>query len=66
MTSPARNLFVARMTVPGEPWPGHFGLEAIAFDAFRVGFPAWFPDIETDYSLDFADIVTASNAFMRG
>lgn len=66
VTPPARNLFVARMTVPGGPWPGHFGLEAIAFDAFKVGFPTWFPSIKTDYSLCFADIVTASNAFMRG
>lgn len=62
---PAENLFVARMTVPGGPWPGHFGLEAILFTAFKVGFPAWFPAIETDYSLDFADFLAASNGFMR-
>jgi len=66
VTPPARNLLVARMTVPGGPWPGHFGLEAIVFDAFKAGFPEWFPALDTGYSLDFADVITASNAFMRG
>jgi len=63
---PGQNLFVARMTVPGGPWPGHFGLEAIVFDAFKAGFPAWFPAIDSGHSLDFADVIVASNGFMRG
>jgi hypothetical protein len=63
---PDHNLLVARMTVPGGPWPGHFGLEAIVFDAFRAGFPAWFPATVSAHSVDFADVIVASNGFMRG
>jgi hypothetical protein len=40
---PEVNLLVARLTVPGGPWPGHFGLEAILFRASEASMPEWFP-----------------------
>jgi hypothetical protein len=64
--SAASRLFVARMTVPGGPWPGHFGLECIAFDTFRAAFPDFFPALDAEFVLDFADTHGASDGFVRG
>src|SRR6266516_6708713 len=64
------NLVVGRMTVPGGPWPGHFGLEAVVFDAEPASMPASFPPLSGAQSgafrLHFGRIVAASRGFRDG
>lgn len=64
--SSAMNLFVARMTVPGGPWPGHYGLEGILFSARQVFFPTWFPSAAWRSQLVFGNVANASHGFLRG
>lgn len=65
------NLAVARMTGPGGPWPGHFGLEAVAFTAKPAQSPTWFPPLPVRpggdvLQLSFGTPVAASRAFSDG
>ena len=60
------NLVVARMTVPGGPWPGHFGLEAVAFRALPATAPAWFPPVAAGHGLCFGAPLAASRGFADG
>ncbi|MGH3935300.1 MAG: hypothetical protein ACRDS1_10055 [Pseudonocardiaceae bacterium] len=60
------NVMVARMTVPGGPWPGHFGLEAVAFTAFPARMPEAFPTIAAEAGLHFGQVLAASRAFRAG
>lgn len=62
------NVAVARMTVPGGPWPGHFGLEAIVFTALPARFPEFFPAAPrpTSSALSFGRILGASRAYRDG
>lgn len=67
----AVNLAVARMTVPGGPWPGNFGLEAVAFTAQPAEPPEWFPPPPDAASvvahrLCFGTPIVASRAFTDG
>lgn len=62
----ATNVLVARMTVPGGPWPGHFGLEAIVFGAVEASWPRWFPPVERPYPLHLGHVLAASNGFAMG
>ena len=63
----AINLLVGRMTVPGGPWPGHYGLEAVAFTARPCRMPDWFPTLNAPIqSLFFAHFVTGSDAYLKG
>jgi hypothetical protein len=64
--TPAVNLLVARMTVPGGPWPGHFGLEAILFTAFEARMPPWFPSITMPFPLHFGTVLAATDGFLKG
>jgi len=57
---------VARMTVPGGPWPGHYGLEGVVFRTRKASFPGWFPAIPASVPLDFATLVAASAGFSAG
>ncbi len=58
------NVLVARMVVPGGPWPGHYGLEAVAFTAERAVMPGAFPPCEErGQVLAFGRIVAASKAY---
>ncbi|MFC5725046.1 hypothetical protein ACFP1Z_33390 [Streptomyces gamaensis] len=58
------NVLVARMVVPGGPWPGHYGLEAVAFTAERAVMPGSFPSCEDrGQALAFGRIVAASKAY---
>ncbi|MCC3770900.1 hypothetical protein [Streptomyces sp. UNOC14_S4] len=60
----AVNVLVARMVVPGGPWPGHYGLEAVAFTAERAVMPRAFPPCDTQGQvLTFGEIMAASKAF---
>jgi len=58
------NLVVGRMTVPGGPWPGHFGLEGVVFDAELASMPDQFPPLGGTQSgafrLHFGRIAAAS------
>jgi hypothetical protein len=58
------NVIVARLLVPGSPWPGHYGLEAVVFVARASLSPDWFPKAEIP--LTFAETLAASAAFERG
>jgi hypothetical protein len=60
------NLIVGRMTVPGGPWPGHFGLEAVAFSASDAQMPPWFPPVTGFQPLHLADTLMMSDGFSRG
>lgn len=60
------NLVVARMTVPGGPWPGHFGLEAVAFRAVPAQPPDWFPPLLAAHPLCFGIPLAASRGFAEG
>lgn len=60
------NLAVARMTVPGGPWPGHFGLEAVAFQAAPASVPQWFPPVASAHGLCFGTPLAASRGFSDG
>lgn len=60
------NALIARMTVPGGPWPGHYGLEALAFTATPVTFPDWFPHTGAVSTIHFGEVVATSNGFARG
>jgi hypothetical protein len=60
------NLAVARMTVPGGPWPGHFGLEAVAFRAMPAQMPTWFPPVAVAHALCFGVLLAASRGFAGG
>lgn len=62
----AINLAVARMTVPGGPWPGHFGLEAVAFRAVPATAPDWFPPVASAHRLCFGAVLAASRGFAEG
>lgn len=57
---------VARMTVPGGPWPGHYGLEAVVFDALPARFPGWFPPVSAPFALHFAAVREHSAGFSGG
>ncbi|WP_372405817.1 hypothetical protein [Streptomyces luteireticuli] len=58
------NILVARMVVPGGPWPGHYGLEAVAFTAERAVMPGAFPPCEDrGQVLTFGRIMAASKAY---
>lgn len=59
------SVLVARMTVPGGPWPGRFGLEALAFTTRPAVMPGWFPDAP-ESGLHFGEMVAASRAFRDG
>jgi hypothetical protein len=59
------SVLVARMTVPGGPWPGRFGLEAVAFTARRAVMPGWFPPA-AESGLYFGEMAAASRAFRDG
>lgn len=61
------NVLVARLLVPGGPWPGHYGLEAVAFAAREAMMPSWFPQRGTDHQLvTFAETMAVSAAFQQG
>ncbi len=60
------NLVVARMTVPGGPWPGHFGLEMVAFLAAPAQTPDWFPPLAAAHPLCFGVPIAASRGFAEG
>jgi hypothetical protein len=60
------NLIVARMTVPGGPWPGHFGLEAVIFSASDAQMPTWFPPMTGLQPLHLADTLMMSDGFSKG
>lgn len=63
------NVFVARMLVPGGPWPGHFGLEAVVFEAREAVVPGWYPRADgeaEEHPLTFASAIAASAAFRDG
>ncbi len=60
------NMAVARMTVPGGPWPGHFGLEAVIFTAEPVRMPEAFPTAGGEAGLHFGQVLVASRAFRDG
>jgi hypothetical protein len=64
--APAVNLLVARLTVPGGPWPGHFGLEAILFRASQACMPEWFPPTPMPFPLHFCEVLAATNGFLKG
>ncbi|MEU3355289.1 hypothetical protein [Streptomyces sp. NPDC037389] len=58
------NVLVARMVVPGGPWPGHYGLEAVAFTAERAAMPRAFPPCDTHGQvLMFGEVMAASKAY---
>jgi hypothetical protein len=59
------SVLVARMTVPGGPWPGRFGLEALAFTTRPAVMPGWFP-AAPESGLHFGEMVAASRAFRDG
>jgi hypothetical protein len=63
---PRHVLLVARMTVPGGPWPGHYGIESLLFDARPARFPSWFPPVEEPFALHFGTLRMASDGFARG
>jgi len=60
------NMLAGRMTVPGGPWPGHFGLESITFDAEPARFPDWFPPVADGSPLHFGTVIASSNGFAAG
>lgn len=60
------NVLVGRMTVPGGPWPGHFGLEALAFRATSGAMPPAFGTGNAEFSLDFGALVAASRGYRDG
>lgn len=62
----ALNVLVARLIVPGGPWPGHYGLEVAAFTARMAVMPEWFPSFDGTLSLHFAESIGLSGGFQRG
>ncbi|HVO53366.1 MAG TPA: hypothetical protein VMT37_03035 [Solirubrobacterales bacterium] len=61
------NVLVARMLVPGSPWPGHRGMEAVVFRSRSSRTPNWFPEHETSHDVvTFADTVASSAALRNG
>lgn len=62
----ALNALVARMTVPGGPWPGHYGLEAVVFTARDAVMADWFPPLPEPYALHFGDVKGESKGFAAG
>lgn len=60
------SVMVARMTVPGGPWPGRFGLEAVAFTASPARMPEAFPAAAAEAGLHFGQVLAASRAFREG
>jgi len=66
VTTSGVNVLVARMTVPGGPWPGHFGLEAAVFDAAPAEMPAAFPALAQCAPLRFGRLRGASRGLAAG
>ncbi|MGH3694929.1 MAG: hypothetical protein ACRDRX_13240 [Pseudonocardiaceae bacterium] len=67
--NPARsgpNALVARMTVPGGPWPGHFGLEAAVFHSRPAVMPTGFPPARNELTLNFGTLLAASRGYRDG
>lgn len=60
------NALVARMTVPGGPWPGHFGLEAAVFQSCPAVMPTDFPPARSELALDFGTLLAASRGYRDG
>ncbi|MEV6985844.1 hypothetical protein AB0M95_31920 [Sphaerisporangium sp. NPDC051017] len=54
------------MTVPGGPWPGHFGLEAAIFRSHPAVMPASYPPARSDVSLHFGQLLAASRGYRDG
>jgi hypothetical protein len=59
------NVLVARMLVPGSPWPGHRGMEAVVFRSRSSRMPAWFPEIESGHDVVTLAETVASSAALR-
>lgn len=67
--TPARsrlNALVARMTVPGGPWPGRFGLEAAVFSSRPAVMPIDFPPARAELALYFGRLLAASRGYRDG
>ncbi|MGH3814832.1 MAG: hypothetical protein ACRDUV_20700 [Pseudonocardiaceae bacterium] len=67
--TPARsglNVLVARMTVPGGPWPGHFGLEAAVFRSSPAVMPTAFPPARSELALHFGTLLATSRGYRNG
>jgi hypothetical protein len=60
------NVLVARMTVPGGPWPGHFGLETVVFRSRPAVMPAACPPTRKGVGLHFGQLVAASRGYRDG
>lgn len=60
------NALVARMTVPGGPWPGHFGLEAAVFHSRPAVMPTDFPPARSEPALDFGRLLAVSRGYRDG
>jgi len=60
------NVLVARMTVPGGPWPGHFGLETVVFRSHPAVMPAAYPPARKGVGLHFGQLVAASRGYRDG
>jgi hypothetical protein len=61
------NVLVARMLVPGGPWPGHRGIEAVVFRSRSSRLPTWFPDLGGEEEMvAFAETVASSAALRSG
>jgi hypothetical protein len=61
------NVLVARMLVPGGPWPGHRGIEAVVFRSRSSRMPTWFPDLGGEEEMvTFAETVASSAALRSG
>lgn len=61
------NVLVARMLVPGGPWPGHRGIEAVVFHSRSSRMPDWFPHLENNQEVvTFAETVVSSAALRGG
>jgi hypothetical protein len=61
------NVLVARMLVPGGPWPGHRGIEAVVFRSRSSRMPTWFPALaEEEEIVTFAETVASSAALRSG
>jgi hypothetical protein len=54
------------MTVPGGPWPGHFGLETLAFRATQGVMPPEFGFGNAEFDLDFGSLLEASRGYRHG
>ncbi len=60
------NVAIGRMVVPRGPWPGHYGLEIVAYSGTRARFPEWFPPLPERLILFTGEILGSSRAFSTG